>query len=210
MLADKRKNGYAICFNEWILDKEIRNELGLLLIISGLTSKTGICFASNAYFAEMFQITDVSVSRKIKNLESHGYIHIEYIRRGCHVTRRNIRLTKILADYIKPSIKPVKPIKEPVGNSPVNKEPRKQTDGMKLLTEWNTATGGYYNIGRFIKSINVPLKDHGYEKTLLALRAYLKDQAKENYKFVSVERFVITFGRYGNTQKPAEVDPTSD
>ena len=26
------KNGYAICLNEWSLDKSIKNELGLLLI----------------------------------------------------------------------------------------------------------------------------------------------------------------------------------
>ena len=32
-------NGYAICFNEWSLDKSIKNELGLLLIISIICDK---------------------------------------------------------------------------------------------------------------------------------------------------------------------------
>ena len=60
------KDGYSICLNEWALDKDIKNELGLLLIISSLCSEKGYCFASNNYLAQLFNITEISVSRKIK------------------------------------------------------------------------------------------------------------------------------------------------
>ena len=33
------ENGYAICMNEWALDKDIKNELGLLFIISCLCAE---------------------------------------------------------------------------------------------------------------------------------------------------------------------------
>ena len=91
-------NGYAICFNEWALDQDIKNELGLLLIISSLTADKGYCYASNTYFAELFKTTEISISRKIKKLERKRYISVEYEKRGCQVITRKIRLTKMLTD----------------------------------------------------------------------------------------------------------------
>lgn len=91
-------NGYSICFNEWALDKGIKDELGLLLIISSLCAEKGYCFASNKYFSELFNIAEETISRKIKKLEKKEYITIEYEYRGCEVTERRIRLTKISID----------------------------------------------------------------------------------------------------------------
>jgi len=92
------KDGYAICFNEWLLDDEIKNEIRLLLAISCLTAKNGICFASNKYFAELFNETEISISRKIKKLIDKGYVKVEYQKRGCEVLERDLRLSKLLTD----------------------------------------------------------------------------------------------------------------
>lgn len=91
-------NGYAICFNEWALDHDIKNDLRLLVIISSLTAEKGYCYASNKYFAELFNTTEETISRKIKNLEDKNYITIEYEKRGTQVISRKIRLTKISMD----------------------------------------------------------------------------------------------------------------
>lgn len=91
------EDGYSICLNEWALDKEIKNELNILVIISSLTAKKGYCYASNKWFAELFGIDEVSVSRKIKKLEQAGYITIDYKKRGFEVTNREIRLTRMLS-----------------------------------------------------------------------------------------------------------------
>lgn len=93
--------GYSICLNIWALDKDIKNELGLLLIISSLCAEKGYCFASNQYLAKLFDITEVSVSTKIKKLEQKNYISIEYEYRGCEVISRKIRLKNILIDDLK-------------------------------------------------------------------------------------------------------------
>lgn len=90
--------GYSICLNKWALDKNIKNELGLLLIISSLTAEKGYCFASNQRLAEIFETTEVSISRKLKKLVEKGYINIEYKKKGCQVINRKIRLTKMLTD----------------------------------------------------------------------------------------------------------------
>lgn len=90
------KEGYSICFNEWALDKDIKDELGLLLIISSLTAEKGYCYASNDYLAKIFETSVVTISRKIKILEEKKYIEIEYEKKGCLVISRKIRLTKML------------------------------------------------------------------------------------------------------------------
>ena len=94
-------NGYAICLNKWALDKEIKNELGLLLIISSLCAEKGYCYASNKYLAEQFEITEQSISNKIKKLENKNYIKTEYEKRGCEVISRKIRLKNFYTDDIK-------------------------------------------------------------------------------------------------------------
>ena len=94
------KNGYFMGFNEWAFDKKIKTDLGLLLIISSLCAERGYCFASNGYLANLFEVDEVTISRKIKNLEKCGYITIEYEKRGSEITGRYIRLTKMLTDHI--------------------------------------------------------------------------------------------------------------
>jgi len=92
------QDGYSICFNRWVLDTRIKNELPLLLIISSLTAKTGECFASNQYFATLFNCTEVSISQKINKLIKIGYISAEYEKRGAEVKRRVLRLKNFLTD----------------------------------------------------------------------------------------------------------------
>ena len=93
--------GYSLCLNKWAIDKEIKNELGLLLILSSLCAKDGFCFASNEYLASIFGVTNVSISNKIKKLEDKGYIEVNYQKRGCEVISREIRLKNFLTDDYK-------------------------------------------------------------------------------------------------------------
>ena len=104
------QDGYSICFNEWVLDTRIKNELPLLLMISSLTAKTGECFANNRYFAELFNCTEVSISQKIAKLIKLGYIVADYEKRGAEIKKRSLRLKKFLTDDLKsfyPTVKKV-------------------------------------------------------------------------------------------------------
>ena len=101
-------NGYAICYKEWILDKDIKNEIQLLLLISNLCAKLGYCYAGNKYFADMFDCTEVSISTKLRKLCDKNYIEINYTKRGCEIVERKIRLKNFLTDDLKkfePTIK---------------------------------------------------------------------------------------------------------
>ena len=125
-------DGYSICLNTWALDKDIKNELGLLLIISGLTAKCGYCHATNAYFAELFDTTEISISRKIKKLEEKEYINIEYTKRGSQIIERKIRLSNLLTDHYQNCYPTVnKNVKE--NNTSINIT--KEKDNNKLLSK---------------------------------------------------------------------------
>ena len=58
--------------------------------ITALSNKDGFCKAGNDYFAKLYSCTTVTVSRQIKNLEDHGFLHIEYDKNGAKVTQRRM------------------------------------------------------------------------------------------------------------------------
>ena len=92
--------GYWLCWNEWLFNKYVRNELSLLIYISSLTASTGECWATNLHFAEKFEESSVNISRKIKKLEKAGLISIEYIREWAKVKKRTVKLTSPLTKML--------------------------------------------------------------------------------------------------------------
>lgn len=58
--------------------------------ITALSNKHGYCYATNDYFSNLFSVTDVTVSRRLKRLKKRGYISIIYKRNGTVVTNRKI------------------------------------------------------------------------------------------------------------------------
>lgn len=69
---------YAIIPAEVRYDKELKpNEKLLYGEIAALTSKTGVCWASNSYFAELYDVDECTISRWIKQLKDKNYISID-------------------------------------------------------------------------------------------------------------------------------------
>lgn len=91
-MSDNLQNGYAICFNSWLFDERIQNELRLLLLISSLSAKEGYCYANNDYLADKLNKTTVWVSSAISKLKKYGYIETELQKFGAVVTNRKIKL----------------------------------------------------------------------------------------------------------------------
>ena len=91
-MSDNLQNGYAICFNSWLFDERIQNELRLLLLISSLSAKEGYCYANNDYLASKLNKTAVWVSGAISKLKKYGYIEVELQKFGAVVTNRKIKL----------------------------------------------------------------------------------------------------------------------
>ena len=91
-MSDNLQNGYAICFNSWLFDERIQNELRLLLLISSLSAKEGYCYANNDYLADKLNKTSVWISGAISKLKKYGYIEVELQKFGAVVTNRKIKL----------------------------------------------------------------------------------------------------------------------
>ena len=90
-------NGYSLCLNKWLFDKEIKDELALLIAISSLSAQYGYCFATNDYLAKEFNTNTTTISRKLKKLEDKGYLKIDYKRNGNVITERKIYINELYA-----------------------------------------------------------------------------------------------------------------
>ena len=88
-------NYYAILTSEVRYCPDLSAQEKLLFAeITALTSKDGICFAGNKYFADLYSLSTVTISRQISNLEKLGFIKIEYEKSGTKVTKRLITINK--------------------------------------------------------------------------------------------------------------------
>src|SRR5699024_6566342 len=60
--------------------------------ITALSSKNGYCWAENRYFAELYDVHKITISKWLKNLENNGYIRTElkYVYGTKQVSKRLI------------------------------------------------------------------------------------------------------------------------
>ena len=94
----EKPNLFAIIPAKVRYDKNLRaNEKLLYGELTALTNKHGYCFASNNYFAELYEVTPQAISRWINNLKKQGYITIEYTYKNGtkEIEQRLIRLVSI-------------------------------------------------------------------------------------------------------------------
>lgn len=64
--------------------------------ITALANKNGYCFAQNKYFADLYNVTLISVSRWISHLQELGYIKTDVIRNeNKEIISRNIYIVDI-------------------------------------------------------------------------------------------------------------------
>ena len=73
-------------------DKELKASEKLLYgEVTSLANKFGYCFASNRYFADLYNVTTHTVSQWFSHLEKLGYLHIELIKDNKNlITERRI------------------------------------------------------------------------------------------------------------------------
>ena len=79
-MSDKiQKNYYAIIPADVRYDKRL-TPLARLLYgeITALCNEKGYCWASNSYFAELYEVSNNTISSAIKQLEECGYIKCVY------------------------------------------------------------------------------------------------------------------------------------
>lgn len=79
-MLEERPNYYAIIPASVRYDSSLKpNEKLLYGEITALSNKTGECYATNSYFAELYGVENETISRWIKNLKARSYINTKII-----------------------------------------------------------------------------------------------------------------------------------
>lgn len=92
-MEENKPNYWSILPANVRYDPELKSTEKLLYSeITALTGKEGICWASNNYFAKLYNVTPHYISNLINRLAERGYINIEYEYKGKEITKRKINL----------------------------------------------------------------------------------------------------------------------
>ena len=96
MIKNERPSYFAVITADVRYDKRLRaNEKLLYGEITALCNKTGECWASNKYFADLYGVTTQAVSKWVTNLRKCGYISvsIHYKDGTKEIDKRTIKLS---------------------------------------------------------------------------------------------------------------------
>ena len=95
-------NYFSILTAEVRYDKNLKDKAKLLYSeITALSDKYGYCYASNKYFAELYDVTPTTISLLIKDLVDNGYIESEIIYKEGSKEILNRYLKIVKGGYLK-------------------------------------------------------------------------------------------------------------
>ena len=100
-MEQEKPNYYAVIPANVRYDEKLKlGEKMMFGEITALSNKTGICYASNNYFARLYKVSPQAISKWIKNLEKNKYISISYERDGKAITKRAIEMVSTAIDRV--------------------------------------------------------------------------------------------------------------
>ena len=125
-------NYYAIIPAEVRYDPNLKDKAKLLYgEITALSDKYGYCYASNRYFAELYNVSQTTISLLIKNLIDSGYIEseIEYKEGTKEILNRYLKIIKggYLRNFKGGYLRKLKDNNTSINNTSINKIFKKPT-----------------------------------------------------------------------------------
>lgn len=108
-------NYYSVIPANVRYDKKLKDKAKLLYgEITALSNKDGYCWATNGYFANLYEVSNTTISTLIKNLVEQGYVESQIIyKEGSKEIEK--RLLKIVHTPIKENLnRYLKKVKEPI------------------------------------------------------------------------------------------------
>ena len=188
---EERPSYYAIIPANVRYDKRLKPIERLLYgEITALTTKEGYCFATNGYFAELYECTKVSISNYVSKLEECGYIRTEYDEGH----NRKIYLTEGIKNSFNTLLKEnLRPIKNSfnhsnTSNNTNNNYEKKESEPQKndfeeVAKEYDKRypmTLSSYKA----QQLSDILENYGKEAVLFAIRESLSANAKKPIEYI--------------------------
>ncbi|MEI0493930.1 helix-turn-helix domain-containing protein [Brachyspira intermedia] len=92
---EQQKNYFAVIPASVRYDKRLKPLARLLYgEITALCNEKRYCWASNSYFAELYETTNETISRYISQLKEYGYIKIDYNKAEQNIEKRKIYIAQ--------------------------------------------------------------------------------------------------------------------
>ena len=124
---EEKPNYYSIIPAEVRYDTDLKDKAKLLYgEITSLSDKNGYCYATNKYFAELYEVSTTTISLLINNLVNKGYVEREIIyKEGTkEILNRYLRIVKggYLRNFKEGYLKKVKDNNTSINNTSNNKK----------------------------------------------------------------------------------------
>lgn len=165
-MTEIKKSYYAIIPANVRYDKDLTPNAKLLYgEITALCNQNGYCWAGNTYFAELYEVSKISVSKWVNQLVAKGYLSstIQYKEGTKEIEYRYLR---IVNDPIKENFNtPIRKVKDPI------KE--KLKDNTTVNNTSNTTVNNNMSSKLDDVSESIPYKE---------IVEYLNDKAERSYK----------------------------
>ena len=130
---EQPKNYFAVIPASVRYDKRLKPLARLLYgEITALCNEKGYCWASNSYFAELYEVSNDTISRAIKQLEECGHIKCVYDK-----TQQNNDKRRIFIEYPQNCGDGIRKKVETVSAEKSRRYPQKSRDGIRKKVEQN-------------------------------------------------------------------------
>jgi|SRR5690625_58900 len=185
-----KKSYYAIIPANVRYDKNLTNGAKLLYgEITALCNQEGYCWASNSYFAELYQVSNVTISKWVSQLAKNGYIstQINYKNGTKQILNRYIRIVNdpIKENFNTSQRKLNDPIKENFKDNNTVNNTFNNTDEYiyTLFNYWNEQNIiKHRKMNQAMKShINARLKEYSFEELKKAISNYAEILKSDEY-----------------------------
>lgn len=182
-------NYYAIIPANVRYDKRLRaNEKLLYGEITSLSSKDGECWASNSYFAGLYDVVASAISKWIKDLEKYGYISVEYVKRENtkEIEKRIIKLKDVVTNVNTGSHRCIRGYSQKLkeNNTSINNKKEKEEAFKKIIEFYEnniTLITPFVSedIDKFLKVDNLE------EDLIIEVMKEAVSRNKRNWKYIS-------------------------
>lgn len=192
---NEQPNYYAIIPANVRYDRNLKaNEKLLYGEITALCNKNGFCFATNSYFANLYDVTNISISNWISNLEKQGYIKTEIIyknntkeidKRLIYINTSNTPLKENFNRYSKKLYDPLKekfntPIKENFKDNNTSNEYYKNNNINNIVDDLNFSNS---------ENIEKDEENEKYEKLAEGIKEIVENKKKIKITVIQIKNW---------------------
>lgn len=180
-------NYYSVIPANVRYDKKLKDKAKLLYgEITALSNKDGYCWATNSYFANLYEVSNTTISTLIKNLVEQGYLESQIIyKEGSKEIEK--RMLKIVHTPIKENLnRYLKKVKEPIkenlkeNNTRIIKEEERENKNPFAFYENNFGLMSSY----IALNINTYLDDGLTEELIIEAMKEAIDNNAKTWKYV--------------------------